>query len=61
MAAALLILVLVVWQIGNEAERIKGEVEKIEAEATTVVEQIEHEADRLCQWSRRLGLTKSGL
>ena len=47
MAAALLILVLVVWQIGNEAERIKGEVEQIKVEATAIVEQIEHEADMI--------------
>ena len=47
MAAALLVLVLVVWQIGNEAQRIKGEVEEIKSEAETIVRQIEHEADMI--------------
>ena len=47
MAIALLILVLVVWQIGNEAERIKGEVEEIKDQAETMVKQIEHEADMI--------------
>ena len=47
MAIALLILVLVVWQIGNEAERIKGEVQQIKTEAEAIVEQIEHEADQI--------------
>ena len=47
MAAALLILVLVVWQIGNEAKRIKGEVEQIKGEATAIVEQIEYEAEMI--------------
>jgi Na+-transporting methylmalonyl-CoA/oxaloacetate decarboxylase gamma subunit len=45
MAISLLILVLVVWQIGNEAERIKGEVQQIKGEAEAIVEQIQHEAD----------------
>ena len=47
MAVALLILVLVVWQIGNEAQRIKGEVQQIKTEAESIVEQIEHEADQI--------------
>ena len=47
MAIALLVLIWVVWQIGNEAERIKGEVEQIRGQAETMVEQIEHEADRI--------------
>lgn len=45
MAVSLLILVLVVWQLGNEAQRIKGEVELVKAEAELIVEQIEIEAD----------------
>lgn len=45
MAASLLILVLVVWQIGNEAQRIKGEVEQIKGEAEMIVRQIQIEAD----------------
>lgn len=47
MGISLLILVLVVWQLGNEAERIKGEVEQIKVEAKAIVEQIEHEADQI--------------
>ena len=47
MALSLLILIAVVWQIGNEAQRIKGEVEQIKAEAETIVRQIEHEADQI--------------
>lgn len=47
MAVSLLILVLVVWQIGNEAQRIKGEVEQIKGEAETIVHQIETEADKI--------------
>jgi len=44
MALALVILITVVWQIGNEAQRIKGEVEQIKSEAESIVKQIEHEA-----------------
>ncbi len=33
----MVILVLVVWEIGNEAERIKGEVEQIKGKAETIV------------------------
>jgi Na+-transporting methylmalonyl-CoA/oxaloacetate decarboxylase gamma subunit len=44
MAASLLILVLVVWQIGNEAQRIKSEVEQIKGKAEAMVRQIEQEA-----------------
>ena len=47
MGISLIILVLVVWQIGNEAERIKGEVEQIKVEAKAIVEQIEDEADQI--------------
>ncbi len=47
MATSLVILVLVVWQIGNEAQRIQGEVEQIKGEAETIVRQIEHEADMI--------------
>ena len=53
MTFAILILVLVVWQFGNEAEPIKGEVEQIRGEAEAIVEQIEqieqieHEADMI--------------
>jgi Na+-transporting methylmalonyl-CoA/oxaloacetate decarboxylase gamma subunit len=47
MAIALVILVLVVWEIGNEAERIKGEVQQIRGKAETMVHQIEHEADMI--------------
>jgi ElaB/YqjD/DUF883 family membrane-anchored ribosome-binding protein len=47
MAISLVILVAVVWQIGNEAERIKGEVQQIKGEAETIVRQIEHEADMI--------------
>ena len=47
MATAIVILVVVVWQIGNEAERIKGEVQQIKGEATAIVKQIEHEADMI--------------
>ena len=47
MAIALVILVFVVWEIGNEAERIKGEVEQIKVKAETMVQQIEHEADMI--------------
>ncbi len=47
MAISLVILVLVVWQIGNEAQRIKGEVEQIKGEAETIVRQIEDEADKI--------------
>lgn len=47
MAISLVILVVVVWQIGNEAQRIKAEVEQIKGEAETIVRQIEHEADMI--------------
>jgi Na+-transporting methylmalonyl-CoA/oxaloacetate decarboxylase gamma subunit len=47
MAVSLVILVLVVWEIGNEAQRIKGEVEEIKGEAETIVRQIELEADMI--------------
>jgi Na+-transporting methylmalonyl-CoA/oxaloacetate decarboxylase gamma subunit len=47
MAVSLLILVTVVWQIGNEAQRIKGEVQQIRGEAETIVRQIEHEAEMI--------------
>lgn len=47
MAVSLVILVLVVWEIGNEAQRIKGEVEQIKGEAETIVRQIEDEADKI--------------
>lgn len=47
MAVSLLILVLVVWQIGNEAQRIKGEVEQIKGEAEAIVTQIQVEADMI--------------
>ena len=47
MALALVILIAVVWQIGNEAQRIQGEVEQIKGEAETIVRQIGHEADMI--------------
>ncbi len=47
MAIALLILVLVVWQIGNEAQRIKGEVQQVKGEAEAMVRQIEDEAEKI--------------
>lgn len=47
MAASLLILIMVVWEIGNEAQRIKGEVEQIKGEAKNIVQKIEHEADMI--------------
>lgn len=47
MAISLLILIIVVWQIGNEAERIKGEVEQIRGEAEAIVREIEDEADKI--------------
>lgn len=47
MAISLVILVIVVWQIGNEAQRIKGEVEQIKVEAESIVHQIEDEADKI--------------
>ena len=33
----MVILVLIVWEIGNEAERIKGEVEQIKGKTETLV------------------------
>jgi Na+-transporting methylmalonyl-CoA/oxaloacetate decarboxylase gamma subunit len=45
MVVSLLILVVVVWQIGNEAQRIKTEVQEIKGEAEAIVAQIEYEAD----------------
>jgi ElaB/YqjD/DUF883 family membrane-anchored ribosome-binding protein len=45
MAVSLAILIGVVWQIGNEAERIKGEVQQVKGEAEAIVQQIQHEAD----------------
>lgn len=47
MAASLLILIMVVWEIGNEVQRIKGEVEQIKGEAKNMVQKIEHEADMI--------------
>jgi hypothetical protein len=47
MALSLAILVAVVWQIGNEAERIKGEVQQIKAEAEKIVTEIGDEAERI--------------
>ncbi len=47
MGISLIILVLVVWQLGNEAQRIKGEVEEIKVEAKAIVEKIETEADQI--------------
>ena len=47
MGIALIILVLVIWQLGNEAQRIKGEVQQIRGEAETIVRQIEQEADQI--------------
>jgi len=47
MALALVILIAVVWQIGNEAERIKGEVQEIKGEAEKIVSEIGTEADRI--------------
>ena len=47
MALALVILIAVVWQIGNEAQRIKGEVEEIKSEVETIVENIQIEADMI--------------
>ena len=44
-AISLVILVVVVWKIGNEAERIKGEVQQVKGEAENIVHQIQHEAD----------------
>ena len=46
-ALSLLILVLVVWEIGNEAERIKTEVQGIKAEAESIVEEIGNEAEKI--------------
>ena len=45
MAISLVILIAVIWEIGNEAERIKVEVEEVKGEAEAIVEQIQHEAD----------------
>lgn len=45
MAISLVILIAVIWEIGNEAERIKVEVEEIKGEAEAIVQQIQHEAD----------------
>lgn len=42
MAISLMILVLVVWQIGNEAQRIKGEVEQIKVEAGRIRDKIQN-------------------
>ena len=47
MAAGLLILILVIWEISNEAERIKGEVQQIKGEAEAIVTQIEDEANKI--------------
>lgn len=45
MALSLMILVAVVWEIGNEAQRIKAEVEEVKGEAEAIVTQVQHEAD----------------
>ncbi len=42
---SLLILVVVVWKIGNEAERIKGEVQQIKGEAQAIAQKIEVKAE----------------
>ena len=47
MVLSLVILIAVVWQIGNEAERISGEVESIKGEAEKIVTEISNEADRI--------------
>jgi len=56
---ALLVLILVVMGIQNEAERIKGEVQQIRGEAETIVREIEREAnairDKLQNPMRSLG------
>ena len=47
MFLSLTILVIVVWQIGNEATRIKSEVEVIKGEAEKIVTEIGDEADKI--------------
>ena len=47
MAISLLVLVTVVWQIGNEAQRINGEVEEIKGEAKVIVQQIQDQAEKI--------------
>ncbi|TWT66015.1 hypothetical protein [Allorhodopirellula solitaria] len=47
MTITLIILVVVVWKIGNEAERIKGEVQQVRAKAENIVDGIEREADSI--------------
>lgn len=46
MTVAVLIVVIVIWQIGSEAQRIKGEIQtmqsKIEREAEAIREKITH-------------------
>lgn len=45
MALSLMNLVAVVWEIGNEAQRIKAEVEEVKGEAEAIVTQVQREAD----------------